>query len=163
MANRGIRKKKVTSELFERVKDKVKREALTIEEVKQLSKSEYVTIGSHTVNHVITPNCTDDELKNELSRSKQKLEEWTGKIVNTFAYPNADHTEREEVFLKAAEYEIAVIVNNQFANRNNNAYKIPRMVMGEGYFSEELCHMFGIWQRAIKKLNISERDEGPHK
>jgi peptidoglycan/xylan/chitin deacetylase (PgdA/CDA1 family) len=148
-------RKQVISELFGKVKDKIKREALTIDELKLLSKSEYITLGSHTVNHVITPNCTDDELMSELKGSKQKLEEWTGKKVNTFAYPNADHTEREEEFLKAAGYEIAAIVSNRFAGKNDNPYRIPRMVMGEAYFPEELCHMFGVWQKVIKKIKGS--------
>lgn len=144
-------RKKTISELHEKIKDKIKREALTIDEVKQISKSQYVTIGSHTVNHAITPNCTDVELTSELALSKQQLENWTGKKINTFAYPNADHTEREEAFLKAAGYEIAVIVSNRFANKKDNPYRIPRMVMGEAYFPEELCHIFGIWQRIIKR------------
>jgi peptidoglycan/xylan/chitin deacetylase (PgdA/CDA1 family) len=142
---------KVISELYSKVSGKINREALTVDELKQISKSEYITIGSHTVNHVITPNCTDEELTRELIESKRKLEEWTGKKIDAFAYPNADHTNREEEFLKTSGYEIAAIVSNRFANRNYNPYRIPRMVMGEAYFPEELCHIFGIWQRIITK------------
>lgn len=142
----------VIIELYAKVKNKLNREALTINELKEMSDCGCVTFGSHTINHVITPNCTDEELKAELNQSKQKIEEWTGKKVNIFAYPNADHTEREEKFLMDAGYDIAVIGGNRIADKNDNRFRIPRMGMGEAYFPEELCHIFGVWQKFIKKF-----------
>jgi peptidoglycan/xylan/chitin deacetylase (PgdA/CDA1 family) len=143
-------RKNVTGSLYADVKERLSREALTADELKEMS--DCITFGSHTVNHVITPNCTDEELKTELAESKRKIEEWTGKKIRVFAYPNADHSERDEKFLSETGYDIAVVGGNRFARKNDNRYRIPRMGMGEAYFPEELCHMFGVWQKFIKKF-----------
>lgn len=145
-------RKKLADALFSKIKDKLNREAITVEQLKEMSQSGHIVFGSHTVNHVITPNCTDEELNAELSESKQKLEEWTGKKINIFCYPNSDHSERDEVLIRLNGYDIAVIAGNRYAGKNDNLFRIPRMGMGEAYFPEELCHMFGVWQKFIKKF-----------
>jgi poly-beta-1,6-N-acetyl-D-glucosamine N-deacetylase len=145
-------RKKVIDELYEKVKDRLNREAITVEQLKEMSHSGYVVFGSHTVNHVITPNCTDEELNAELAVSKQKIEMWTGKTVNIFCYPNSDCSGRDEKLVKSNGYDIAVIAGNRYAGNDDKPLAIPRMGMGEAYFPEELCHMFGVWQRFIKKF-----------
>lgn len=129
-----------------------KREAMTIEDVKQISNCDFITIGSHTVNHVITPNCTDEELNYELGESKRKLEEWTQKEVNFFCYPNGDLSGKEEAILINNGYRMAAAAENEFITVDAAHYKIPRFSIGEGYFYEELCHMFGVWQKVVKKF-----------
>lgn len=142
----------VTEDIYNVIKESLDREAISVDELKEMSESGHVTFGSHTVNHIIAPNCTDEEMTKELLISKQKLEEWTGKSINIFCYPNSDYTERDTQLLTDAGYDIAVIAGNRFAGKNDNRYRIPRMGMGEAYFPEELCHMFGVWQKFIKRI-----------
>ncbi len=130
------------------------REAMTIDDVKYISQFDYITVGSHTVNHVITVNCTDSELEHELLESKSKIEEWSGKKVNIFSYPNGDYGEREPGILKKLGYDAAVIVDNRIAYSGDDIYKIPRFSTGDGYFAEELCHMLGVWQSVMKKVKF---------
>jgi peptidoglycan/xylan/chitin deacetylase (PgdA/CDA1 family) len=143
---------KIIDELSEKTRGKYSREAMSIDDVKKISSSDYLTIGSHTVNHVITPNCTDEELRWELEESKRKLESWTGKTINTFCFPNADFSGKEEILLKQSGYEMAVVAGNKFITPDTKIYSVPRFSVGEGYFTEELCHMFGVWQKAVKKI-----------
>ena len=128
------------------------REAMLIEDVKKIAGYDFFTIGSHTVNHAIMPNCTDDELRYELSESKQKLEGWTGKEVNIFSYPNGDYDDREKEYLNKSGYIMATVQDDESITPETDRYKVPRFSVGEGYFPEELCHMFGIWQRIMKNL-----------
>lgn len=130
------------------------REAMTIDDIKYISGFDYITIGSHTVNHVITVNCTDSGLEYELLESKNKLEKWSGKKVNIFSYPNGDYGAREPEMLKKLGYDAAVIVDNRTASIEDDIYKIPRYSTGEGYFAEELCHMLGVWQSVMKKVKF---------
>jgi len=143
---------KIIDKLHSETGDRAEREAMTVSDVKNISGYDFLTIGSHTVNHVITPNCTDEELIYEFEESKKKLESWTGKKVNTFCFPNGDFSQREETFLKRTGYEMAVVAENSFITENTDVYKVPRFSVGEGYFAEELCHMFGVWQRAVKRI-----------
>jgi peptidoglycan/xylan/chitin deacetylase (PgdA/CDA1 family) len=148
-------------QIIENVNNKVAnsnrhREAMTIQDIKFLSNLPQVTIGSHTVHHVITPNCTDRELEFEVRNSKNILETWTGKEIHLFSYPNGDFDGREKKVLKKYGYKLAATIENKLISTNDDLYFIPRFtVMDDGFFSENLCHMLGIWQpfvSIVKKI-----------
>jgi len=129
------------------------REAMTVEDVRRLSAIPQVTIGSHTVTHPILPNCHDHQIAHELGESKRKLEEWTGKQINTFAYPNGSFDGRERRFLKKYGYELAVTIENNLARSNGDCYQFPRTdVMDDGSFAENLCHALGVWEPVVNKV-----------
>jgi peptidoglycan/xylan/chitin deacetylase (PgdA/CDA1 family) len=129
------------------------REAMNIEDVKRISTMPQVTIGSHSASHSVLPNCTDIEIDYELGESKRKLEEWTGKPIRAFAYPNGAFNGRERQFLKKYGYELAVIVANTFATINSDCYLFPRTdYMDDGSFAENLCHALGVWEPIISKI-----------
>jgi poly-beta-1,6-N-acetyl-D-glucosamine N-deacetylase len=141
--------KKINGGKFDNLSD---REAMTIEDVKKIAEYDTFTIGSHTINHVITSNCNEKELKYELDESKRKLQEWTGREVNIFSYPNGDYEDREKKYLKQSDYIMATVQDDDFITTETDIYKVPRFSVGEGYFAEELCHMFGVWQNVMGKL-----------
>jgi peptidoglycan/xylan/chitin deacetylase (PgdA/CDA1 family) len=60
---------------------------MTPKQVATISKSGF-EIGAHTHTHPILSVLDIDEQRNEILRSKQLLEEWTGQAVKHFAYPN---------------------------------------------------------------------------
>jgi poly-beta-1,6-N-acetyl-D-glucosamine N-deacetylase len=66
------------------------REAMTIQELQEISNSKFITIGSHTVTHPILPNCTNDELRFEIIESKKIIEQIISKPINSFSFPNGD-------------------------------------------------------------------------
>ena len=55
--------------------------------VKELSDSNLVEIGSHTVSHVHLNTLSYEEQEKQLLESKETLESITGKKINTIAYP----------------------------------------------------------------------------
>jgi poly-beta-1,6-N-acetyl-D-glucosamine N-deacetylase len=129
------------------------REAMTIEEIKTIASIPQVTIGSHTASHPILPNCPDGQIQNEFTASKRKLEEWTGKKVTAFAYPNGSFDGRERELLKTGGYQVAATTESKFGTADTDAYLFPRnLLMDDGSFSENLCHALGIWQPIIRKL-----------
>jgi len=66
-------RKKIIQYLKKNCKKRILREAMEIEEVKLLAQNPLVTIGSHTVHHALTVNCSDNELKYEIKKSKEKI------------------------------------------------------------------------------------------
>lgn len=145
-------RKTALSELPKGMDGTISRESMTVDDVKYISAASQVTIGSHTINHVITVNCTPTELELEIAGSKEKLESWTGKTVNTFAYPNGDLDGREAECLKKNNYILAAAAGNKLASSEDNVYNIPRLSVDDGFFIEELCHMLGVWQQVVSKL-----------
>ena len=60
---------------------------LSSEELRTLSRSPLVQIGSHSRSHASLANLEQDEMRREVVDSKDALEEYIGKSVEYFAYP----------------------------------------------------------------------------
>jgi peptidoglycan/xylan/chitin deacetylase (PgdA/CDA1 family) len=146
-------RKKIIQYLKKNCKKRIPREAMDIEEVKSLAQNPLVTIGSHTVHHAITINCTDDELEYEIKESKGKLRKWTNKEIKCFSYPNGWFNGRERKILKESGYKLAATVEKRFITQNDNFYLIPRIeVKDKISFYEAICIIVGIWKTHISKI-----------
>lgn len=124
------------------------REAMTIEEIKSVKEDNYISFGAHTHSHPILPNCTDEEARKEIEISKEKVSLWSGKSVDTFAYPNGDYGERESNLLKENGFKLAFTTKATPLRKNDftNPYSLPRLGFLEGASHEEnLCRILGIW------------------
>ncbi|HEX9975207.1 MAG TPA: polysaccharide deacetylase family protein [bacterium] len=146
-------RRKLIYELENRFSKMIDRETMTTSDVITISKLPQVIIGCHTVNHVIMPRCTEDELDYELATSRQKLENWTGKKISFFAYPDGEFDFREKEFVEKYGFELAATVENRFISNGEDLFAIPRFwVRGEGFFGEAKCQMVGIWIPLIRKF-----------
>lgn len=136
-------------------KVKLSREALTIEQVQSISKSPYITIGGHTHSHPILTMCSNKELLLEITESKRKLEQWTGKEVTSFAYPNGDYGTREIQAVKQSGYTLAFCTEPRgvLSTGGSGMYTIPRFGFSEkASFAENICRITGIWQPLFYRL-----------
>lgn len=141
--------------IIEETKSKIdlKREALTIEQIKEISKNKLVSIGSHSVTHPILPKCSDEKSAFEIAQSKKTIESWTGDQVFHFAYPNGDYTPREVAYLKASGYTIAFSTEQHYLTRDKlkEPFRLPRLLMLEtASFEENICRMMGVWIKKSK-------------
>jgi peptidoglycan/xylan/chitin deacetylase (PgdA/CDA1 family) len=152
--------KKIPNKERERIIGEIKktiqadRVAMTIDQVKSISKSGFITLGSHTVSHPILINCEDGESFFELKESKQILKTWINKNVNTFAYPNGDYSDREIKYLEELGYQLAYTTVPTYLTKDllQNVYELPRFAIFENISNPEaVCRMLGVWQNALKK------------
>lgn len=126
----------------------LKREALSIDELKTISNNGFVSIGSHTVTHPILIQCSDEQSAFEIAESKKILENWLKKDISHFAYPNGLYNEREINFLKESGYKTAYTTIPQYITVENfkELYSLPRFDVLENIsFSENICRMTGAW------------------
>jgi poly-beta-1,6-N-acetyl-D-glucosamine N-deacetylase len=146
-------RRQVIDNLVSQITCDVSREAMTIEDVQTISEFEEITVGSHTVHHVINVNCTTEELDAEIGNSKRVLEQWMNKRVTTFSYPNGDYNRHEKQILQKHGIQLAATTENRFVTPADDLYYVPRFwVRGEGCFAEALCQMVGIWNPLIRKI-----------
>jgi peptidoglycan/xylan/chitin deacetylase (PgdA/CDA1 family) len=140
------------------------REAMTIEQVKRIAKSPYVTIGAHTHTHPILTECSDEEVEYEIQKSKNDLEEWLGIKVTTFAYPNGDFGKREVEALKKYDYQLAFTTQKRYLTPAyiGKSFAMPRFGFLEGASLEEnICRVVGLWNfKFFGFSSISEFGEG---
>lgn len=76
-------------------------------EIKNLSKSPYISFGNHTHNHSILTNYDKEEIKEELRESNKILFDLTGTLPISIAFPNGNYNKMvvevtEEVGFKYA-------------------------------------------------------------
>ncbi|QGM26845.1 polysaccharide deacetylase family protein [Acinetobacter towneri] len=77
-------------------------------QVKQLSNSGLIEIGSHTMTHANLSKLDDAACLKELTESKYQLEALIAKPVKSFAYPFGIYSERDVQLAKQAGYSNAV-------------------------------------------------------
>lgn len=80
---------------------------LSPEEIKELASLPGATVGTHGVTHVPLTQCSDAELKAELSASRKYLEDLLGKQVNTMSYPHGAVDRRVRDGVEDAGYTLA--------------------------------------------------------
>lgn len=149
----------VRLQILETVKARLslKREALTIEELKEIAESRYISFGCHTVTHPILTNCTENKARFEICESGKILEQWVGQKITSFAYPNGDFTTREIKILKEAGYQMAFTTDEKYITPENirALYTLPRIEIVETFsFAENICRITGIWSKKREQFNF---------
>ncbi len=74
---------------------------LTWPQVREMSQNG-IAFGSHTVNHPILTRILPEQVRSELSESKQRLEEEIGQPVISLAYPNGQAADFSEEVMRLA-------------------------------------------------------------
>jgi len=102
---------------------------MTAEMIKEMS--DYgMEFGSHTIDHIDMSVASKEKLDTQLTVSKARLEEITGKKVEILCYPSGQYSPLAEAETKAAGYKAAV-TTRPYAN-SSNLYEIPRIRMNPG-------------------------------
>jgi peptidoglycan/xylan/chitin deacetylase (PgdA/CDA1 family) len=105
---------------------------MTVDELRLLAKSRWVTIGAHTVTHTLFSCLPATAQHEEITGSKRQLESWLGLKIKVFSYPfgaRGDYT-RESVRLcrEAGFDKVAANFPGQ-AHRWTDPYQIPRQLV----------------------------------
>jgi poly-beta-1,6-N-acetyl-D-glucosamine N-deacetylase len=133
---------------FLQTKVTLKREAINETELAQISLSSNITIGAHTHSHPILTRCTDEEARNEIAFSKERISDWLGKQTTYFAYPNGDFGNRELKLMQELGFCMAFTTQPGFIGKNNveHRFALPRLeVLSDVSFAENICRMTGNW------------------
>ncbi len=100
---------------------------LTADEVKQLSRHELITIGSHALTHRSLATLSEGEQERELAFSQEILSGLTGTKVAMVAYPDGSHNEATRR-LAQRHYQFGFAVELRASVRDRFAY--PRACLG---------------------------------
>ena len=100
------------------------------EQIKEISNSGLVSIGSHTMNHLSLKTLSDKELEVELKDSKIELENLIGKEVKTLCYPTGAYNSKV-ISVASKYYDYALAIHNDVERMNDsfNKYAIKRYRM----------------------------------
>jgi peptidoglycan/xylan/chitin deacetylase (PgdA/CDA1 family) len=115
---------------------------LNEKELKELHKSGYISIGSHTVSHIELNTVGFERQLSELKLSKEKLEGIIGSTVDHISYPYGKYNEDT---LKAAEiagYTMGFSVDGDYTRSDNKYYDLRRFwAMSDFEYFKEVCNV----------------------
>jgi len=86
-----------------------------------------VEIGSHTSTHPILTRLDDTRLREELGRSRDRIQTALGRQVDTFCYPNGDFDPRVRLEVAGAGYKCAVTTEVGLNNERNDPLTLRRI------------------------------------
>ena len=107
------------------------KECMTWNEVRHV-QSKGINFGSHTVTHLQLNNLSTKEIENEIKLSKNKIEDETGIMVESFSYPYAFPENKEfgitlRTLLKKCGYTNGVTTKIGTANNGDDTFFQPRL------------------------------------
>ena len=103
--------------------------AMTVDELRLLAKSSWVTIGSHTVTHTRLSSLTPAAQVEEIAASKRQLEAWLSRDIKVFSYPfgrRCDYTKYTLVACRKAGFSKSAANFAGQTHRWTDPYQIPR-------------------------------------
>ncbi len=103
---------------------------LSVEQVQALASSRWVTIGSHSHGHELLDQIALDAARDSIARSIALLQEWTGRRIEHFAYPNGNHNAALAAMLPGLGLKSAVTTRHGLWRRDGSRYELPRVAVG---------------------------------
>jgi peptidoglycan/xylan/chitin deacetylase (PgdA/CDA1 family) len=103
------------------------------EELRTLSESSLIDIGAHTVNHQILSRVDIKIAAEEIIKSKCMLQEYTGKNVDLFAYPNGaagDYNNDHIAILKKNGFICSVTLDPKMNTHSADLNRLGRVCVG---------------------------------
>ena len=139
---------------------------VSLEDVREMSRLSFVTIGAHTHSHVNVARCTTDELRSELKINKVKLLEWTGKEIEWLAFPFGKwhHVGSNAAGVaKELGFKAAFMTEPGYVGDPVDMFRVPRLAVDPDWsmlrFRTRIFHLniLGKFRKGIEK-NASSLD-----
>lgn len=129
------------------------RKTMIPDELKEMTESGLVYWGNHTDDHVMSDNCTDEELATEIKICQEKMREWTGQDCNfIYSYPNGNIDDISEKIIKKLGFQMATTTEQDRIYPDTDIFRIPRMEFKDVSLTENILHIYGIWTPFFNKV-----------
>ena len=106
--------------------------SLSWDELREMLDSGLLTIGSHSVTHPMLTKIELDKVEQELLKSKQRIEEQLGVVVEHFSYPHSAYSEQMFDLVKQSGYISAAL-----GYGGNIRYGADKMILNRNYIVQE--------------------------
>lgn len=103
---------------------------LSIAQLKELARSEWITIAAHSHCHNLLDRIPSADARASIQGSRRLLEDWIGKPVRHFAYPNGNHTAAVQAIVSEVGLVSAMALGGRLWRRGANPFALPRISIG---------------------------------
>lgn len=115
--------------------------ALTWEQIRELSKEPLATIGNHTCSHLAFSGCSDAEIREDIMRAADEMQEHAGVATRHFAYPfgEASAVSRHDMDLvKTLGFTTSATTNQDYVRYGTDPLELPRLFVTERNWKQVL-------------------------
>lgn len=110
------------------------------EQIREMSRAGII-FGSHTASHLDLTQGSEDKIRDELTRSKQKVESLTSRRDTCFCYPYTRLVPRVKELVKECGYYCAVSGDPLNIVDKDDVYELPRVQVFPS------TPLFGFWKK----------------
>ena len=103
---------------------------MSIADLKALAACSFVTIGAHSHCHNILTQLRPEVVEESVRLSKELLEQWSGRPVVHFAYPDGRYDDTVTDIVRRAGFRSAVTTNGRLWSGEDSSLHIPRIGIG---------------------------------
>ncbi len=101
---------------------------ITWDEIEKLSKNPIISFQSHSVTHTAVSSLSENEIEDEMIKSKEIIEQHTGLKVHSFCYPyGAEKSIGVHAPKIAAKHYNSAVTLMRGRLKKNNPYYLPRI------------------------------------
>jgi peptidoglycan/xylan/chitin deacetylase (PgdA/CDA1 family) len=116
-------------------------------EISKLDQEGLVEIGAHTVTHPVLSAQPPDSQRQEIARSKARLEKVSGHPVTSFAYPYGkphDYTAETVDMVRRAGFGCACCTIAGVVRKSSDPFQLPRVYV-RNWGGDRLAHLLSKW------------------
>lgn len=117
---------------------------MTPDEVRTLSKGGLIELGAHTETHPVLSLLSRDSQREEIQRSKTRVEDLVGSPISSFAYPYGDYNEESVAILRENRFDSACSTLPGLVQSDTHPFRLPRVHIGD-WGGEELESRLTTW------------------
>ena len=120
------------------------RALMTTDELRTLADIDGIEIGGHTSRHPILSRAPAARQREEIEQNIQSIQDWTGRPVRTFAYPNGrpgfDYNTDSTSIVRDAGIDAAFTTHPDFARAGEPPLERSRFLLLDDTSDAELAH-----------------------
>jgi peptidoglycan/xylan/chitin deacetylase (PgdA/CDA1 family) len=97
-----------------------------------------LSIGAHSHRHIALDTVEPSVARDEIRRSRDRLQDWVGRPVTEFAYPHGFHSRRTKAEVAAAGFTSACAVKQALSSATDDPFALARIMPTGEVTAEEL-------------------------
>ena len=128
-----LKKKKIPFILFVNTREVGSLNYMTWDQIKEVSKENFVEIGNHSHSHEYLVDESDSVIREDIKKSILIFEDKLGKNSKFFSYPFGEYSLNFKEIIKSLKFKYAFGQHSGVLDETKDLYELPRFPINEKY------------------------------
>lgn len=103
-----------------------------------IEMKDFIDLQAHAKYHPVFPNCTEDEVWDEVNGARKILENDYALSIYAIAYPNGEYSERDILLVKKSGYTCAITADYGFNDKSTDLFRLKRLLIRDDHDMHQL-------------------------